>query len=100
MWNVAPKFLCTQHLLGEHVEMHMFVGCINKNISIKGYIDRGLVEVHSIKQRHSDLATEMKKRVFNHASELPSFQEIIAGHVNVSESEDELKWRCKRCYRS
>ena len=78
--------------------MHMFVGCINKNISIKGYIDRGLVEVHNIKQRHSDLAEEMIKRGFRHVSELPSFQESVIGYVNVSESKDELKWRCKRCY--
>ena len=24
MWLVDPKFMCNQHLLGEHVEMHSF----------------------------------------------------------------------------
>ena len=31
MWMIDPTMLCTKHLLGEHVELHMFVGTINKN---------------------------------------------------------------------
>ena len=34
MWNVDPKLMCNKHLLGEHVEMHMFFGTIQKGISM------------------------------------------------------------------
>ena len=33
MWLVNPALLCRQHLLGEHVEMHMFAGHI-----LEGYV--------------------------------------------------------------
>ncbi len=36
MWGVSPKKLCNQRLLGEHLEMHMFLVCIKKGISLKG----------------------------------------------------------------
>lgn len=34
MWMVPPELMCRQHLLGEHVELHMFVGAINKGTSV------------------------------------------------------------------
>ena len=97
-WNVNPEFLCTQHLLGEHVEMHMFIGCIEKDISIQGYIDKGLVEFHNIINRHNELANEMLKRGMNHKSPLTgiiSGDEI--GYVNVEQNINELKRRCEKC---
>jgi hypothetical protein len=30
MWMVDPRLVCSKHLLGEHVELHMFVGCLLK----------------------------------------------------------------------
>ena len=33
MWNVDVTKMCNKHLLGEHVEMHMFVGIIIKGTS-------------------------------------------------------------------
>ena len=45
MWMIDPKMLCKKHLLGEHVELHMFVGTINKNKKLDGYKKNGLVEV-------------------------------------------------------
>ncbi len=44
MWNVLPEYLCRKHLLGEHVEMHMFVGTIKRGVSLNGYIKNKLVE--------------------------------------------------------
>ena len=43
MWMVDPKIMCRKHLLGEHVEHHMFVGTINKRISIVGYLRDNLL---------------------------------------------------------
>ena len=97
MWNIKPEKMCNQHLLGEHVEMHMFIGCINKNKSIKGYLDKNLVEVHNIKRRHSQLAKEMKKRNINHKSELPKYKFIKMGKVFTKNNEIELNKRCKNC---
>ena len=28
MWGVDPKQMCRQHLLGEHVELHMQAGAV------------------------------------------------------------------------
>ena len=62
MWGIDPEKLCDQHLLGEHLEMHMFVGCIKKGISLKGYYDNydnKLLCTNLIKDRHDELADEM-----------------------------------------
>jgi hypothetical protein len=97
MWNIKPEKMCNKHLLGEHVEMHMFVGTLNKNKSIQGYLNNGLVEVHNIRKRHNILANEMKKRKMNHGSELPSYKKQILGKVNIRENEKDLFNRCKNC---
>lgn len=97
MWKVDPKKMCRKHLLGEHVEMHMFVGTIIKGKSISGYVKKNLVEVHNIKKRHIELSEEMVRRGFNHKSELPKFKSFRSGQVFVVKSERELKNRCKDC---
>jgi hypothetical protein len=89
--------LCDKHLLGEHVEMHMFVGTINKKVSIYGYIKGGLVEVHNIVNRHSEIVSEMDKRGMCHMSLLAEFESWHAGDVNVAANIVELKSRCKQC---
>lgn len=45
MWMIDPKKMCNKHLFGEHVELHMFVGIINKNKSLAGYLKNKLIEV-------------------------------------------------------
>lgn len=62
MWMVNPKLLCGKHLRGEHVEMHMFEGCIRLGKSIKGYLEKGFVDPKRIKSRHNELAQEMLNR--------------------------------------
>ena len=29
-WMVDPRLLCRKHLLGEHVENHMFIGTLKR----------------------------------------------------------------------
>lgn len=98
MWNVDPRLMCRKHLLGEHVEMHMFAGTLAKGVGIQGYLDRGLVEVDRIRIRHDELAEEMVRRGYKHRSGLrddcPSFR---AGRVNVEENLQELARRCPQC---
>lgn len=100
MWNIDPSKMCIRHLLGEHVEMHMFVGTINKDKSIKGYIDKGLVEVHNISNRHNELAFELLKRQAIHKSPLPQFKSYKAGYVDIKKNLRELSRRCVNCYES
>lgn len=44
MWMVPPIVMCQQHLLGEHVEMHMLIGAMKKGTSMAGYCQNGLME--------------------------------------------------------
>ena len=97
MWNVSPIKMCNKHLLGEHVECHMFVGTLNRGRSVRGYIDKGLLEIHTLRERHNHLAKEMEKRGMKHKSELPEFEIITLGKINSKENEMELKKRCEEC---
>ena len=96
-WQVDPKFLCRKHLLGEHVEIHMFVGTINKNISMKGYIEKGLVDPSKLTSRHQELVSEMKSRGYNHKSELIEFSCNQVGYVDIENNIIELSKRCPNC---
>ncbi len=97
MWGVEPNLLCQQHLLGEHVEMHMFVGTIRKGISIQGYIDKGLVDPAKISQRHEELSSEMVVRGMNHNSPLLRIRKKPACDIDISGNMKELHRRCLAC---
>jgi len=66
MWTAPVEVLCRQHLLGEHREMHMLVGVLNKRpaVSISGYLHGNLINPcpHVIVARHEQLVAEMLKR--------------------------------------
>jgi hypothetical protein len=97
-WMVDPKCLCLKHLAGEHVEEHMFIGCIKKGTSLRGYIDKGLVEVHNIQNRHNELANELIRRGYNHKSPLDCCNLLWEeGIVNSEQNIEELKRRCPQC---
>lgn len=97
MWMINPKLLCNKHLSGEHVECHMLVGCINKDKSLTGYIENGLIEIHNIRQRHHELEEEMRNRGMKADSPLPKFKTYKLGVVDVSNSLKELSKRCPEC---
>jgi hypothetical protein len=99
MWCVNPSILCNQHLLGEHVELHMLIGSISKGRSINGFLINGLVDPSRIKFRHEELATEMLKRGMNHKSPLelvPNYH-YISNPININASLKELEHRCPNC---
>jgi hypothetical protein len=97
MWNVDPKMLCRNHLLGEHRELHALVGIINRKICLDGYIANRLIEVHNIKTRHQELVQEMQCRGYNHKSSLPDFDSFVCGDVDVEKNIIDLKMRCREC---
>ena len=101
MWGIPPERLCRQHLLGEHVEMHAFVGLIRRGSSLEGYTSSGLVDVRLIRERHELLVDEMLSRRYHHRSPLPDF-DLAAylehpGYVDVDANLEELERRCPRC---
>ena len=99
MWMVDPKKLCRKHLLGEHVECHMFVGTILKEISLLEYKEKGLMEVHNLKDRYKKLSEEMISRGYNHNSPLPEFKLFNCGNINPVENLKILRERCEECKR-
>lgn len=66
MWMVEPKILCRKHLLGAHVELHMFLGTLRKKKKIDGYLKNNCLEPRKIYQEHYDIVQEMLKRGYNH----------------------------------
>ncbi len=97
MWHVNPKIMCRAHLLGEHVEMHMFAGSIRKGVSIKGYVAGGLVDTRLLQARHDRLAAELVRRGYNHASPLHYRDNLKLGSVDRNRSRAELLSRCAEC---
>lgn len=105
MWMVDPRVMCRRHLLGEHVELHMFVGHINKGRSITGYIENNCIQPRDIHSRHRDVVKEMKHRGFNHQSPLPQYSLVgtlvrfIDTIVDSNKSLKDLISRCPYCLR-
>lgn len=102
MWMIDPKIMCRQHLLGEHKEIHQLLGSLKSGHSIKGYLDKGLVEPQNIFERHAKLSNEMLIRGFSHNSEVSreDFEAINKApecRVNREESKKELLNRCSEC---
>lgn len=97
MWMVDPFILCRQHLLGEHVELHMFVGHLTRGNSVDGYVAKNLLESATIEKRHKALAVEMKRRGYNHRSKLVYRDTLSLGKINRKDALDELLRRCKLC---
>ena len=97
MWKVNVKKMCRKHLLGEHVEMHMFFGTIKAKKSLRGYLEKGLVETQNIKKRHDILANELVRRGYKHKSNMDNFIIEAQGRVNIKENMKELHKRCIYC---
>jgi hypothetical protein len=105
MWLVPPKVLCRRHLLGEHYEMHMFLGSYRKNISLKGFINNGMLDPSCMLERHEELVEEMTKRGYDHDSpiernlclSLADDYKDYESCVDVDGNLDVLKSRCDSC---
>lgn len=101
MWMVPTEIMCRQHLLGEHLELHMFVGSINRGCDMSGYVRNNLLEVESLHSRHRELVEEMDKRYYNHQSPLGEvtrrMRKSEVGEIDREKSLEDLLFRCPRC---
>jgi hypothetical protein len=106
MWMVNPRQMCRKHLLGEHVELHMFMGTIKKRKNLDGYVKNNLLDFMSIPKRHSELVSEMIRRGYHHQSKLIDLEkkdieyynhQVVLSEVDRQESRLELARRCEKC---
>ncbi len=97
MWMVNPRVLCRKHLLGEHVELHMFVAGLRREIDLSGYLKKKLLEPHNIERRHAELVGELERRGYQHRSPLPKFAVYRAGKIDRRGNMAELARRCREC---
>jgi hypothetical protein len=89
-----------KHLLGEHAEMHMFVGVISKGRNLGRFVTDGLVDTGLIQIRHDQLASELIRRGGSHNSPLRYTDKLDVGRVDFNKSLAELKRRCENCRRN
>jgi len=68
--------MCRKHLLGEHVECHMFLGTMRKGKSLEGYVRNNLLQLGHLIDRHDKLSLEMVLRGFKHNSPMEMNQEF------------------------
>lgn len=73
VWDVPPEELCRIHLLGEHRELHAIWTILTENK--KGYTShpetkRWVGKLGALYKRHDEEVKEMKKRGYNHMSDL------------------------------
>lgn len=102
MWNVEPRKMCRQHLLGEHFEIHKLIGNLKhsgrwaNSLTVKGFL-----EPQNALKRHTKLVREMDRRGFNHKSPLNTDGvKLLQGEVDVSKSIRDLKKKCEECRRN
>jgi len=73
IWDLPPKLLCRQHLLGEHRELHALWVVLTQNK--KGYsrhpeTKRWVGKLAALYARHEALVKEMRNRNYQHYSPL------------------------------
>jgi hypothetical protein len=79
--------------------LHMFVGTIRRGHSVRGYLEKGLLEIHNLYCRHEILAKEMKRRNYKHNSRIdPEWKSAkTEGCIDKVKSLEELFSRCSKC---
>ncbi len=105
-FGIYPSELCDKHLLGEHNEIHKFVGWLKTGKSIDGWIDNNCVQLHDLDKRHDDLEAEMKRRGMNPDSPLDlsgidwdEYDEHLDFSIDQHLNGQMLKDKCDECKR-
>jgi len=103
---IDPKCMCRKHLLGEHVECHMFLGTFKKKKNIAGYLKNNLLEIKLLKERHDELECEMRNRGYRTNSKIEAIEfkesieyikEFCNQCIDSDKSRDDLLSRCSEC---
>ncbi|OGR46978.1 MAG: pyrimidine dimer DNA glycosylase [Elusimicrobia bacterium GWC2_51_8] len=75
IWDVNPKYLCRQHLLAEHRELHGLWNILTKHKCRGGYSRhpetlRWVGRQNALYKRHEALVEEFRRRGYKHRSPL------------------------------
>lgn len=73
IWDLPPRLLCRQHLLGEHRELHAIWAVITGNrrgYSFHPETMRWKGRLRALYRRHEALVDEMTRRGYDHQSPL------------------------------
>ena len=82
IWDINPKYLCRQHLLAEHRELHAIWNVITKKK--KGYSRhpetlRWIGKLNALYKRHEILVKEFARRGYKHHSPLKKVKNMGSG---------------------
>ena len=104
IWDISPRILCKNHLLGEHRELHAIWTVLTENK--KGYSKhpetlRWKGKLAALFLRHEELVKEMRSRGYNHYSNLDvnlakggSVQDVFVDSIEDQKKILKLK-KCK-----
>ncbi len=95
---VNPRYLCRQHLLGEHSEIHKHRHNFVKKHNMSGRVEQ--IEPKKMKKRHDELVREMLSRGYKHNSpyEMPDISYLKDKFkVDRDFSLIDLMSRCEDC---
>lgn len=98
MWMVPPRKMCRKHLLGEHVEIHMAVATLRLGKSVQGFLEKGLLDLSRLRERHDELVREMERRGYRHSSPLGTVPRRLGGKIDARANARELARRCPECF--
>ena len=73
IWDISPRKLCRNHLLGEHCELHAMWVVITQNkkrYSMHPETIRWKEKLNALYLRHKALVMEVVSRVYSHKSTL------------------------------
>jgi hypothetical protein len=106
MWMLNPTIMCLDHRLGEHYEIHMFVGHMRRERSIEGYVRNNCIQPRALKWRHDQIAQSLPAAPLHHSPLSVNVKELIAylpfehqrAKVNVEQAFEDLINRCPKCY--
>jgi len=97
-WNIDPRQMCRQHLLGEHNELHKALGSIRHGRSVAGWLNRGQIDPITFQARHAQLQMEMFRRGYNHGSPLETNGLVLPiGDIDQRANVLDLTGRCEEC---
>lgn len=100
MWMLPSEYLCQNHLMGEHAELHQLVGTIKRHphgdAIAEGHAKKGNIDTTLIGRRHSQLVAEMERRGMNHDSPIETVS-VAIGSVDRQHNLRDLTERCDDC---
>ena len=108
IWDIEPKYLCRQHLLAEHRELHGLWNILIKHKCRGGYSHhpetlRWIGKTRALFIRHEKLVQEFKRRHYSHNTPLDKKLAIGSSKQNIflnsiKEQKNILKNKHCSCY--